>query len=72
VRHRSGCQVGEGGGEEHAGGVGGSGSRVGEMVGAVGGRGKGAWVRCLGKGMRGRGWMVLDEVGRVGRSWGGG
>ena len=41
-------------------------------MGAMGRRGKGAWVRCLGKGMRGRRWMMLDKVGRVRRSWGGG
>ena len=72
VGHRGGGQVGQGGGEEHAGRVGGSGPRVGEMVGPMGRRGKGAWVRCLRKGMGGRGWVVLDEVGRVRRSWGGG
>ena len=73
VRHRGGGQVGQRGGvEEHAGGMGGSGPRVGNMVGPMGRRGKGAWVRCLGKGMGGRWWMVLDEMGRVGCSWGGG
>jgi len=72
VGHRGGCQVGQGGGEEHAGGMGSSGSRVGEMVRTMGRRGEGTWVRCLGKGMGGRGWMVLDKVGRVRRSWGGG
>ena len=73
VRHRAGGQVRQRGGEEHARRVvGSSRSRVGEVVGAVGRGGQGSRVRCLGKGVRGWGWVVLDQVGGVGRCWGGG